>query len=79
MTIVARTLRCFCQCHAMADDTAWKYGVDSRSHVACIGACNKCRVNHEPALYSDDPPSAPLPEPDPPAPADATGGSEGSE
>lgn len=72
MTVVSRVTRCGCQCHAMADDTAWKYGVDSRSHVACVLACEKCRANHEPALYSDDPPSTPIPEP--PRPADATGG-----
>lgn len=61
MTVVARVTRCGCRCHSNHDDTAWKYGVDTRSHLACILACDECRANHEPALYSDDPPSRPLP------------------
>lgn len=60
MTIVSRVERCRCQCHAMADDTAWKYGVDSRDHVACVLACESCRKNHERVLYDDDPPSVSL-------------------
>lgn len=61
MTVVSRVSRCGCRCHANHDDTAWRYGVDTRSHIACVMACLECRVNHEPALYSDDPPSKPLP------------------
>lgn len=60
MTVVSRVQRCGCKCHANHDDTSWKYGVDSRSHLACILACDECRRNHEAALYSDDPPSRPL-------------------
>jgi hypothetical protein len=74
MTVVSRVLVCKCFCHLRAHDTAWKYGVDSRDHVACILACDKCRRNHEAVLYDDEPPSRPLPEwIDPPRPADACG------
>lgn len=61
MTVVSRATRCTCFCHLRAHDTAWKYGVDSRDHVACILACDSCRRNHEAVLYDDDPPSRPLP------------------
>lgn len=60
MTVVARVLRCRCRCHANHDDTAWKYGVDSRDHVAAVMACDDCRRNHEAVLYGDDPPSRPI-------------------
>lgn len=61
MTVVSRVTRCQCLCHVQHDDTSWKYGVDSRSHVAAILACEPCRKNHEAVLYDDDPPNRPLP------------------
>lgn len=61
MTVVSRVLVCKCYCHLRAHDTAWKYGVDSRDHIACILACDSCRVNHEAVLYDDEPRSRPLP------------------
>lgn len=64
MTVVATITRCLCPCHIRHDDTSYKYGVDKRSHLACILACDSCRIHHEPALYHDDPPSRPLPQPD---------------
>lgn len=74
MTVVAHVTRCTCPCHVQHTDTSWKYGVDSRDHVACVMACDSCRRNHERVLYDDDPPSRPLP-PNP-FPADATGTTE---
>lgn len=71
MTIVSRTVRCFCRCHFNDDDNgaAWRYGVDGRDVMACVLACSECRGNH--AAVLDDPIGFPLPEP--PRPADATG------